>query len=49
MVGYWNGLLRGVLGSPFLKVFQNHVDMVSGHGGDELTISLGDPRGLFQS
>jgi len=24
-------------------------DMVSGHGGDELTIGLDDLRGLFQS
>lgn len=56
MVGYWNGLPRGEVGSPppSLRVFQNRVavalrDMVSGHGGDGLMITLGDLRGLFKS
>ena len=39
--------------SPSLQVFKNHVDVVlrdivSGHGGDGLTVGLDDPTGLFQ-
>ena len=42
-VRYWNGLCREVVKSRFLEVSQNSVDvalrdMVSGHGGDGLTI-----------
>ena len=39
--------------SPSLEVFKSRVDvalrdMGSGHGGDGLTVGLGDLRGLFQ-
>lgn len=39
--------------SPSLQVFKNRVDVVlrdivSGHGGDRLTVGLDDPKGLFQ-
>lgn len=40
------------MGSPSLEVFKNCVDvalrnMVSGHGGDGLTVGLDDLSGLF--
>jgi len=33
VLGLWNMLPRGMVGSPSLEVFQNHRDVVSGHGG----------------
>ena len=49
----WHRLLRKVVESPSLGVFQNRVDValrdvVSGHGGDGLVAGLGDLSDLFQ-
>jgi len=33
---YWHGLLREVVGSPSLEVFQNQGDVVSGQDGGGL-------------
>ena len=46
----WHRLPRGVVESPSLEVFRNHVDvalrdMVSGHGG--LIVGLGDLSCFF--
>ena len=48
-----NRLLKGVVESPPLEVFQSCVDVAlrdvgSGHGGDGLMVGLVDRRGLFQ-
>ena len=53
MVRQWHRLPRKVVESPPLEVFTNRVDvalrdMVSGHGGDGLTVGLRDLSGLFQ-
>ena len=53
LIRSWNRLLREVVESPSLEVFQNCVDMalrdmVSGHGGDGLEVGLGDLRDLIQ-
>ena len=42
---HWHRLSKEVVGSPSLKVFQNHGDValrdvVSGHGGDGLELNL---------
>lgn len=46
-------LLREVMESQCLELFKNRIDlalrdMVGGHGGDRLTVGLGDLRDLFQ-
>ena len=44
-------LPREVVKSPSLEVLKKHValrDVVSGHGGDGLTVALDDLSGLFQ-
>ena len=50
---HWNRLLREVVESPSLEVLKNGghvapVDMLSGHGGDGLTVEPDDLTGLFQ-
>jgi len=49
----WNRLLRKVVWSLSLEVFQNRVDvalrvMVSGHGENGLVVGPADISGLFQ-
>ena len=49
----WNRLLREVVQSPSLEVFQSHArvalrDVVSGHGGGGLMVGLDDLGSLFQ-
>jgi len=53
VVQYWHRLPREVEELPSLEVFKKCGDMalrdvVSGHGGDGLTLGLDDFRGLFQ-
>jgi len=50
---HWHRLPMEVVVSPSLEVFKSHVDMavgdmVSWHGGDSLTVGLGDLSCLFQ-
>ena len=47
VVRHWHRLPRKVVESPFLEVFEKHVDMalrdmVSRHGGDWLMVGLHD-------
>ena len=50
---HWNRLPREGMESLIMEVFKKHVDIalrdvVGGHGGDGLTVGLGDLSGLFQ-
>jgi len=53
-VRQWHRLPREVVKPPSLEVLRSRVDValrdvVSGRGGDALTVGLGDLRGLFQT
>jgi len=52
VIRYWKGLPRVVVESPSLEVSKKDVDvalqaMVSGHGGDGLTVELDDNKWSF--
>lgn len=53
VVRHWNWQHREVVESPSPEVLREHVDValrnvVSGHGGDALTVGLDDLRGLIR-
>ena len=53
VVMLWNTLPTEMVTSLFLELFKEKVDvaprdMVSGHGGDGLTVGLDELSGLFQ-